>query len=107
MSHEYSICLVEPIADLILVDLRSSVMFAYEKADHIALKDQNGGTSWNHDVRLFKENDFKFFWKLLFRQVLCIFYLRIHFQVMNIGLLNMRTKKLFHWKMFLISKNFN
>lgn len=61
MSHEYTIHLKEPRADLILTALRNSVLFAYEKPDHIALKDPHSGTSWIHDVRVFKENECELF----------------------------------------------
>ena len=61
MSHEYMIYLKEPIADSVLVALRNSILFAYEKPDHIALKDQHDNSSWVHDVRIFKENEYELF----------------------------------------------
>ncbi len=59
MSSEYLIHLKEPKAESVLAALRSSAVFSYEKPDCVALKDKNSGTSWNHDVRVFKENEFK------------------------------------------------
>lgn len=61
MSHEYMIHLREPDVDSVLAVLRNSSVFAYEKPDHIALKDPHSGNSWAHDVRIFKENERELF----------------------------------------------